>query len=95
MAATDALKPVSGRPVALIHAPTLWTGPGRVARINADQRDAFQCGLVGQEGPELSEGPTGMCRSLAKANRYTFSNPRQLLNGDAESECLGFANETF
>ena len=75
--------------VSLCYKATLWAGARRVPWIDRNQRDACECGLVFQEGPELLEGP-GMSRpSLIMPNCYSLAYTFQVFEGQAERVSLG------
>src|SRR5262249_6735362 len=56
--------------IGLLAVPTAATGLAGVGRVNVDQRHACQRGLVGDERPQLKEGPTVQHSSLALPNRF-------------------------
>src|ERR1700689_3811541 len=89
MTATDALKAISRRSVAFVDAATFRAGARCVARIDADQRDAFACRFVGQEGPQLSKRPTMVRAALRPSNRCPFTDSRQVFDGNPAPGVFG------
>ena len=93
VAATNTLEAIPRRPVTFIDAATFRTSPGRVARIDADQRDAFPCGLISQKGSQLSKRPTGMCSALRLANRGPFADACQVFDGNSAPGVFSLPND--
>ena len=95
MPATDALEAIPRRAVAPIDAAACRTGLRRVSRVHRDQRNAGQCRLVGQEGPQLGERPTVVRPALRPLNRYPRADMRQILDGNSAPGVCGLPNDSL
>jgi len=61
----------------LIDTTARWTSPRSIARVNRNQMDARQLGLIFEERAELVERPTLQGCSLAAPNRYPVAYSAQ------------------
>ena len=78
------------RAIALIDVPTHRAGAAGVARIYRDHHDAGQLCLVGDERPQLLEGPGMQHHALLQApNCYPRANMRQILDGNMACGAFG------
>ena len=67
-------------------------GPGRVSRIDEDDRDArFKC-LVLDELPELVETPGMQAATLSFSNRYPGPDALKIFKSDRSTGVFGFRN---
>jgi hypothetical protein len=64
-----------------IHIPTLRAGPGGIARVHQDQRNARPLRFVGNLLSQIEETPGMVLPPLAFSNRYPIPDALQILQG--------------
>jgi hypothetical protein len=83
-------------PIRLVAVPALRTGPAGVPWINDNHGHASQPGLVLDAEPQVGEGPVAKLNLEEPVNwllQETLADARQVLDGDAELECLGSGDD--
>jgi hypothetical protein len=65
--------------------------PGRIARIDCDDRDAGECRLIGDEPPELVERPSFQAAALDPIDRCPRRDVREVFNPDGRRDALALA----
>lgn len=81
--------------VSLVAVSALRAGTGTVARVNHENGHSCKTGLVLDEGSQLTEGPTGMFRSLPLPNSCPFANVGQVFQPNPASGAFGFGNDAL
>jgi hypothetical protein len=93
MPATDALEAIALWSISPIKRAASWTRLRGVLRTNRQQRDAGQCGLVGQTGPQLGKGPTMMRSALGLSKRSPFADALEVFEGSAALRVTSLPND--
>lgn len=79
--------------VALVDMPAMRTFPRCVARVNGDEWNTEECGLISNEGTQLRKRPTMQNYTLLFPNRYPFANVGQFFDRNSLSGAFGFFND--
>src|SRR6266852_1785847 len=92
-AAHDALEPLPRRPIRPIDLPAGQARLRRVAGIDQHDWHPDTRRLVLHEGPQLSECPVGVARSLPPSNRDALANALEVFQSDSASGVFGGAHQ--
>jgi hypothetical protein len=93
--ATDALEMVPRRTVSPVDTAAGWTTLRRVFRVHRDKRNARECSLVGQEGPQLGKSPTVVRSALGPFDRCPRADVQQILDCDSAPGAFGLPNDSL
>jgi len=93
MATRQTEEAILRRAVGLLTVAALIAGATRIARVDCDEEDTVELGLVRQEGPQLVECPSAHLRTLAFAEPGPAADPRQLFDGDPASGVFGACDD--
>ena len=86
---------VSRWSVRLRDVSTRWAGPGRVSRIDEDDRDAHLKCFVLDKGSKLVETPRMQIATLCLSNRYPGSDALKIFKSNRSFGVFGFRNQLF
>jgi len=86
---------VSCGTVCFVDGAALRAGPGGVLRIDEDNRNPCQSGLVLDKLPELMERPAMVGAPLSLSNRYPITDALQIFKSDTAPGAFGLRNQPF
>lgn len=81
--------------VGLLAVSALRASPAGVSRIDRDQRDTVELGLVFEKRSELTERPTAHPGTLLAPEPSPSANSSQVLDCDSASGAFGIGNDLF
>ncbi len=93
VSAVAADEPGLAGPVAFVGVVTGGAALAGVGRIDSDDRHTCAGCFVGEELPELGEGPAGVCGALGLAEPYPFTDAGRLFDGDPASGAFSLGHD--